>query len=137
MKRIALWMSLFALLLTACTTSAQANPAERFSGTWTGTMSFSDDPAATVDVVVTIPSGCSTGGTCGDIYNKAGCQWQMTLVSLKENVFAYKFSKTLAGGDPCEPGVGTGGTLTLNPDGSLVREHKTPDFTASGNLSHQ
>ena len=30
-----------------------------------------------------------------------------------------------------------GGTLTLQSDGTLMREHKTPDFTASGVLTRK
>ena len=40
------------------------------------------------------------------------------------------------------PGIGQcpalgGGTLTMNSDGTLFREHKTPDFTASGPLTRK
>jgi hypothetical protein len=61
------------------------------------------------------------------------CQWKMTLASVNSNVFEYMFSKTLSG--EC-PALG-GGTLTLQSDGTLMREHKTPDFTASGSLWFQ
>ena len=106
-------------------------PANRFAGTWSGTMSFSDDPNRKEDIVVTIPSGCAVGSVCGNIDNTTvSCQWEMTLVSVNGNVFEYTFSKMLSG--EC-PALG-GGTLTLQSDGTLMREHKTPDFTASGLL---
>jgi hypothetical protein len=117
--------------LTACSPSAQANPTDRFAGTWAGTMSFTDDPARKEDLIVTIPAGCAAGSVCGDINNTTiSCQWEMTLASLDGNVFEYTFSKTMSG--EC-PALG-GGTLTLQADGTLMREHKTPNFTASGVL---
>ena len=120
--------------LTACTTSAKSNPADRFAGTWSGTMSFTDDANRKEDIIVTIPTGCTAGGVCGDINNATvSCQWEMTLASINDNVFAYKFSKTMSG--EC-PALG-GGTLTMQSDGTLMREHKTPDFTASGVLTKE
>lgn len=122
--------------VTACAPSAGSNPVDPFAGTWSGVMGFSDDPAAKQDIVVNIPRGCAVGNVCGDTTNPGvSCQWEMTLSALDQNVFEYKFTRTLSGGDPCEPGVGTGGTLTLQADGTLMREHKTPIFTASGVLT--
>lgn len=154
-----LLVMLIVMLLSACQPSAQAtpdrattvptlaptatammqlNPIDLFAGTWAGTMSFSNDPGSKADIVVTIPSGCLAGEICGDINNEAnGCQWEMTLEAVNGDVFEYTFSKTLSGGDPCAAGVGTGGTLTLNSDGTLLREHKTPDSIASGILKRQ
>jgi len=100
-------------------------------------MSYSDDPASTAHIIVTIPTGCLKEEICGDIENLVGCQWEMTLMSVHGDVFEYKFSKVLSGSDPCAAGVGTSGTLTFNPDGTLLREHKTPDFTARGPLVRQ
>ncbi len=125
---------LISLWVSGCTPSAPANPADRFAGTWSGTMSFTDDANRKEDIIVTIPAGCSAGSACGDINNTTvSCQWEMTLASLNGNVFEYKFSKTLSG--QC-PALG-GGTLTLQSDGTLMREHKTPDFTASGPLTRK
>jgi hypothetical protein len=135
--KLYIWTIIIMFIVTACAPAKQPNPADRFAGTWTGTMSFSDDPTSKLDVVVTIPSGCSIGGSCGDISNASGCQWEMTLDSINSEVFEYRFSKTLSGGDPCPTGVGTSGTLTLQKDGTLLREHKTQNFTATGILKHQ
>ena len=122
------------LIVTACVPSAESNPADRFAGTWTGTMSFTDDANRKEDLIITIPAGCTTGSVCGDINNTTvGCQWEMTLASLNGDVFAYTFSKTMSG--QC-PALG-GGTLTMQSDGTLVREHKTPDFTANGSLTRK
>ena len=119
---------------TACAPLAQSNPADRFAGTWSGTMSFTDDANRKEDILVTIPAGCMTGNVCGDINNTTvSCQWEMTLAALNGNVFEYQFSKTMSG--EC-PALG-GGTLTLQSDGTLMREHKTPDFTASGMLTRK
>ena len=83
---------------------------------------------------MTIPAGCVDGAVCGSLNNTTvGCVWEMTLGSIDGNVFAYEFSNTMSG--QC-PALG-GGTLTLGPDGKLMREHKTPDFTASGTLELQ
>lgn len=121
-------------VITACAPSTESNPADRFTGTWSGTMSFTDDANRKEDLIITIPAGCTVGGVCGDINNTTvSCQWEMTLSSLNENVFTYTFSKTMSG--EC-PALG-GGTLTMQSDGTLLREHKTPDFTASGLLTHK
>lgn len=119
------------LLLSACAQSAPANPADSFAGTWSGTMSFTDDANRKEDIIVTIPAGCMTGEVCGDLNNTTvKCQWEMTLGAINENVFEYKFSKTMSG--EC-PALG-GGKLTMQDDGTLMREHQTPNFTASGAL---
>jgi len=128
-----LFVLLIGLLASGCASSKPSNPADRFGGTWSGVMSFSGDPAHTEDIVVSIPTGCSVGGVCGELNNTSvGCKWEMTLETVKDSVFTYKFSKTLSGECP----AGSGGTLTLRSDGTLFREHKTPDFTASGQLKH-
>jgi hypothetical protein len=125
---------LISLLVGGCALSAQPNPADRFAGSWAGTMSFTDDANRKENIIVNIPSGCTAGSVCGDINNTTvSCQWEMTLASVNDNVLEYKFSKTLSG--EC-PALG-GGTLTLQSDGKLMREHKTPDFTASGSLWFQ
>ena len=122
------------LVVTACVPSVESNPADRFAGTWSGTMSFTDDADRKEDLIITIPAGCTVEGVCGDINNTTvSCQWEMTLASLNGDVFTYTFSKTMSG--EC-PALG-GGTLTMQSDGTLVREHKTPDFTASGLLTHK
>jgi hypothetical protein len=129
-----LLVMLISVLVSACAPSAPANPADRFAGTWSGTMSFTDDANRKEDIIVTIPAGCAAGTICGDLNNTTvKCQWEMTLGDVKGDVFEYKFSKTLSG--EC-PALG-GGTLMMQSDGTLIREHKTPDFTASGTLKRQ
>lgn len=114
-----------ALLVSACTPSAPANPTDRFAGSWSGTMSFTDDPARKEDIIVTIPTGCTVGSVCDDLNNTTvSCTWEMTLAAVNGDVFEYTFSKTRSG--EC-PALG-GGTLTLQPGGTLMREHKTPNF---------
>jgi hypothetical protein len=122
------------LVVTACAPSEGSNPADRFVGTWSGTMSFTDDANRKEDIMITIPAGCSVGGVCGDLNNiTVNCRWEMTLGAIHGNLFEYTFSKTIRG--EC-PALG-GGTLTLQADGTLMREHKTPQFTASGELERQ
>ena len=129
-----LFVMLILLLLGACTPSTPSNPADRFAGSWSGTMSFTDDKNHTEDIMVTIPEGCSAGNVCGSLNNTTvNCTWEMTLGAINGNIFEYRFSKTMSG--EC-PALG-GGTLTLQSDGTLMREHKTPDFTASGVLTHK
>ena len=131
MKLKYLSLILIVVLLSACAPSASANPADRFTGTWSGTMSFTDDATRKENIIVTIPAGCTEGGVCGDLNNTTvSCTWEMTLGKINGDVFEYTFSKTMSG--EC-PALG-GGTLTLQSDGTLTREHKTPDFTASGAL---
>ena len=123
---------LVGLLVSACGPSKPANPVDRFAGTWSGTMSFTDDASRKEDITITIPTGCAPGEACGDLNNTTmQCQWEMTLGSVNGDVFEYKFSKTMNG--EC-PALG-GGRLTMQSDGTLMREHKTPDFTASGVLT--
>jgi hypothetical protein len=42
------------LIVTACVPSAESNPADRFAGTWSGTMSFTDDANRKEDIIITI-----------------------------------------------------------------------------------
>ena len=127
-----LLLMLSSMLASACAPSAQSNPADRFAGTWTGTMSFSDDPNRKEDVTVTILPGCAEGEVCGASNNMTvNCVWEITLEKVNGAIFEYTFSKTLSG--EC-PALGDG-TLTLQSDGTLMREHKTPLFTASGMLT--
>ena len=123
---------LILLGLSACVPSVPANPADRFAGTWSGTMSFSDDANRNEDVIVTILPGCAEGEVCGASNNTTvSCAWEIILEKVNGDVFEYTFSKTLSG--EC-PALGDG-TLTLQADGTLMREHKTPLFTASGVLT--
>jgi len=123
---------LLMLMISACTPSAPANPADRFAGSWAGTMSMTDDPTVNALAIVTIPTGCSANKVCGDALNTAnGCRWEMTVTAVHDDTFEYLYSKTMAG--DC-PALGSG-TLTLNSDGTLFREHKFPDFTINGTLT--
>ena len=131
--KVGLLVSLISLLLVACAPSAQSNAADRFAGAWSGPMSFSDRDT-TEDVFITIPSGCTAGEACGEIFNSAvNCIWEVQLGAVNGDVFEYTFSKTLSG--EC-PALGSG-TLTLQADGLLVREHVTPNFTSTGTLGRQ
>ena len=132
-----LLIMLIGLSVSACApqampTTAAANPADRFAGTWSGTLSFSDDANRKEDVIVSIPSDCIEGSVCGASNNiTVNCTWEITLETVNGDVFEYKFSKVLFGECPL-----TGhGTLTLQSDGTLLREHITPYFTASGMLT--
>ena len=121
------------LVAAACTPTAEANLADRFAGTWSGVMSFTDQDN-TEDVFVTIPSGCEAGEVCGEIFNSSvHCTWEMQLETVNRNVLEYTFSRTLSGECPAM----SSGTLTLQEDGTLVREHVTPNFTATGTLGRQ
>jgi hypothetical protein len=134
-----LLVSMIVLLLGGCAPAAtavptaQVNPADRFAGAWSGSMSFSNRDG-TEDIFVTIPSGCVAGEPCGEIFNSAvNCTWEVRLEAVNGDVFDYTFSKTLSG--EC-PAIGNG-SLTLQEDGTLVREHVTPDFTATGILGRR
>jgi hypothetical protein len=128
-----LLISMIVLLLGACAPSAQSNAADRFAGAWSGLMSFTDRDTKE-DVIVTIPSGCVAGKVCGEIFNSAvNCTWEVHLEAVKGDVFEYTFSRTLSG--EC-PAMGNG-ALTLQADGTLVREHITPNFTSTGILGRQ
>ena len=66
---------LLSVLVSACAPSTPANPTDRFAGTWSGIMGFSDDPSAQQDIVVNIPTGCAVGNVCGDTTNPGvSCQ---------------------------------------------------------------
>jgi hypothetical protein len=123
---------LISILVSACGPSAPANPADRFAGTWSGTMNFTDVGSRNEKVIITIPTGCVVGGVCGDSYNiTINCTWEITLEAVNGDVFEYQFSKTLGGECPAL----TSGTLTLQSDGTLMREHTTPRFVARGVLT--
>jgi hypothetical protein len=125
---------LISLLVSGCAASTPANPADRFAGTWSGTMSFTDVASRNEDVIITVPTGCTVGSVCGDSYNVTiNCSWEITLEAVNGDVFEYTFSKTLGGECPAL----TSGTLTLQPDGKIWREHKTPSFTARGVLTRK
>lgn len=127
-------MMLIVLAVSACAPLAPANPADRFAGTWSGTMSFTDVASRNEDVIMTIPTGCTFGSVCGDSYNVTiNCTWEITLEAVNGDVFEYSFSKTLGGECPAL----TSGTLTLQADGTIWREHKTPRFTARGVLTQK
>ena len=80
MDRKSLWLILIFLVVSACAPSRSGNPADRFAGTWSGTMGFTDDANRKEDIVVTIPSACATGSACGDLNNKTvNCRWEMIL----------------------------------------------------------
>jgi hypothetical protein len=111
-----------------------SNPADHFAGTWSGTMSMTDDPTVSAVAIVIIPTGCSVNEPCGEATNTSnGCRWEMTLTALNSDVLEYAYSKTLDG--DC-PALGSG-TLTLNSDGTLFREHIFPDFTITGTLTRR
>lgn len=129
-----MFVMLIVLFVGACTPLEPSNPADRFAGTWSGTMSMTDDPTVSAVAIVTIPTGCSINQPCGDATNTSnGCKWEMTLDSINGDVFEYSYSKSLEG--DCSA-LGTG-TFTLNPDGTLFREHKFPDFTITGTLTRR
>lgn len=114
--------------------AAAGSTADRFAGSWAGTMSFDVDPNHKEDIRVVIPESCQVGAVCGSIENvSVQCTWEMTLAALQGDTFDYTFSNTLSGDCPARGG----GKLTLQTDGTLMREHKTPDFTASGPLTRQ
>jgi hypothetical protein len=117
--------------------STPVNPLDRFKGTWTGAMSFSDNPNHKGDVDFVILADCSKPGSyCGDFFdNTVPCILAVNLVAVRGDVLEYEFGPSPSPGDPC---LDSGrGTLTLQADGTLFREHKAPDLTASGTLTHK
>jgi hypothetical protein len=104
------------------------------AGLWKGTMKFSDDPQRAEQIEVWIDERCAVGNACGYVDNSTvGCEWQLTYDGMQGQSFLFAHSKTLAG--DC-PAVGQG-KYTLQPDGRLLREHTTPDFTARGLLTRK
>jgi hypothetical protein len=93
---------------------------------------FSDAPnGPSESIVVAIPPECELGLACGQIENTTiRCTWEMGLLSLEGEVLRYKFLRTLSG-DCDAPGTGT---LTLQPDGRLLREHFLGSTTVAGQL---
>ena len=129
-----LLVMLIVLLISACSPSPTANPADRFAGTWVGNMTFTDYEGHNEDVVIMIPRGCAPGGVCGDLTSKAiHCTWEMTLESLEGDVFQYKITNVRPKGCPL---LGEG-SLTLQSDGALMAEHTTPLFVATGGFTRE
>jgi hypothetical protein len=113
------------------------NPMDRFTGTWTGTMSFSDDPNHKGDVDFVILGNCSKPGSpCGDFFdNTVPCILAVNLVDVRGDVLEYEFGLSFSLDDSC---LDSGrGTLTLQADGTLLREHTTAGVTASGMLKRK
>lgn len=126
---------LISVLTAACAITGKANPASAFAGTWSGDMELSNAPGQTQFIVITIPEDCTPGAVCGQMVNDTvSCTWELTLEEIKDNTFRYNFSRVISGGEICATGLGTTGTMTLQADGTLLREHKGPGFVATGTL---
>jgi hypothetical protein len=101
-----------------------ANPADKFSGKWTGTMYFANS-SGSEDIVISLLTGCKPRRKCGILENKTSdfiCE--LTLDEVNGDVLGYTFSKPLKGEGP----LGSFGKLILRPDGTLYRVHQTPDY---------
>lgn len=92
-----------------------------FAGRWSGTMYLGGDrdvPYATA--ALSIPAACAPQQACGELSSAgSGCSWELRLLGIDGDVLTYEFSRSLTR-DDCTLGAGT---LTLQADGRLVREH--------------
>lgn len=131
-----------ALDATANAVSAQATAAapqvpmttKTIAGLWAGTMDFSDDPTHTEDIEVQIDPDCAVDSACGFVNNlTVQCKWELTYRGTQGDEYLLEHTKTLSGDCPAR-GIGQ---YTLLASGKLMREHVTPDFTASGVLSRK
>lgn len=107
-----------------------------FAGNWTGTMYLAADPAIVyARVAVSIPAACVVRQSCGKFISVgSGCEWELRLLAIDGDVFQYRFSRSLTL-DECTLG---GGTLTLQADGTLFREHAIAGSDiVSGSLTRQ
>ena len=123
--------NLFGKMMVVYASLRSVNPADKFAGTWTGTMYFSNS-FGKADVVITLLTGCKPGAVCGKLENTTSdfiCE--LTLDEVSGDVLSYTFSKSLRGDCP----AGSMGKLILRPDGTLYRVHQTPSSIASGTLT--
>ncbi len=128
---------LISLFASGCAAPTPVNPMDRFKGTWTGDMNFSDNPNHKGNVDFVIAGNCSKPGSyCGDFFdNTVPCTLAVNLVAVRGDVLEYELGPSSSPGDAC---LDSGrGTLTLQADGTLLREHTTAGVTASGTLKRK
>jgi hypothetical protein len=101
------------------------------AGIWYGNMHFSNRNNLE-RIQFSIPAGCQPGSVCGTLLNyPVQCTWEITYDGFSGGAYQYHFSNTLEGVCP----AGSAGSLTLMPDSTLYRTHRTPMFTATGYLN--
>lgn len=128
---------LIGLFASGCAAPTPVNPMDRFQGTWTGDMKFSDNPNHKGNVDFVIHENCSQPGSyCGDfVDNTVPCTLAVNLVSVKGDVLEYEFGPSPSPGEACRDSGS--GTLTLQADGTLLREHTAAGITVSGTLKRK
>lgn len=91
-----------------------------FAGRWTGTMYAGGDPDKPfATVTVSILPACAIRTACGQLSSAdSGCRWELRLLGIDGDVLEYAFSQPNR--EDCTLGAGT---LTLQTDGTLLREH--------------
>jgi hypothetical protein len=106
-----------------------------FAGRWVGTITWSNDPGYRSAVQISIPAVCGVGEACGTFEPSSaeaaavGCILEVRLLGLEGNSLRYDFARLLRG-DACHAeGIGT---LTLQEDGRLLRDHRLGSTTVSG-----
>jgi hypothetical protein len=91
-------------------------------------MTFPDNSVQHIKVNI---QGCKSGSVCGTVYNYVvKCTWELTYNGRQDNTYEFHHSQTLAGDCPAQ-GISY---YTPQPDGSLLRTHVNPQFTAEGFL---
>lgn len=107
-----------------------------FAGKWDGRVRYSDAPGQFNHVTYEIPTGCEVGGDCGTAYIRdVPCEFGLRLVRIGASTLFYRFASFLDGDEACEDAVGTGGTLILQPDGKLMRQHNLGGYSVFGELT--
>ena len=117
---------------TALPAAASAPNTSAIGGTWYGNMNFSDvNSVQRIEVSI---EDCTAGSVCGNVQNYAvQCTWELTFDGMQGAAYVFRHTRTLAGACPAS---GTG-YYTPQPDGSLLRVHANPQFTAEGILKQR
>ena len=131
---IVITLALGVLLLTLATTlpaAAGAPNTSAIAGTWYGNMTFPNNSVQHIQVSI---ADCTIGNVCGFVHNYAvQCTWELTFDGKQDQAYVFHHSQTLTGSRPAQ---GTS-YYTPQPDGSLLRVHVNPQFTAEGVLKQR
>ena len=111
--------------------AANASSTGTIAGIWYGNMKFPNNSVQRIKVNI---EDCTAGSVCGYVHNYVvQCTWELTFDGKQGEAYVFHHSQTLTGVCPAQ---GTS-YYTPQPDGSLLRVHVNPQFTAEGILKQR